>query len=136
MIYDIPKKDEKETLKEIWERNFEGMTEQEFFRAFKVKRKIKQAQDRRSKEKEEKETWIVETSSGVFRRSMEHGRMYIGWLAVKVKEYIDVVRCFKCQGYGHIGKVCNDKKDTCGRCAEAHRTEKCEAESDRISCVN
>lgn len=76
----------------------------------------------------------MEVSSEVFRKSMSHGRMYIGWL--KVKEYIDVVRCFKCQGYGHIGKVCNDKKDTCGRCAGAHRTEKCEAENDKLQCVN
>lgn len=55
MIYDIPKKDEKGTLKEIWERNYEDLSEQEFLNAFKVKRKIKQAQDRRSKDEDKEE---------------------------------------------------------------------------------
>lgn len=126
MVYYIVKIPDEKDVKELQERNFEDMSEQEFLRASKVKRKIKQAQDRRSKEKEEKKTWIVEASCEVFKKSMARGRMYLEWEAVKVKEYLDVVRCFKCQGYGQVGKVCSEKKDTCGRCVGSHRTEKCE----------
>jgi len=32
-----------------------------------------------------------------------------------------VVRCFKCHGYGHIAKVCN-QDDLCERCGEKGHT--------------
>lgn len=47
-----------------------------------------------------------------------------------------MVRCFKCQGYGHIGKVCRERKMTCGRCAGEHKTETCKTEQEEVACQN
>lgn len=42
----------------------------------------------------------------------------------------------ECQGFGHVGKVCREKKDTCGRCAGGHRTDRCEETVEQVACVN
>lgn len=67
---------------------------------------------------------------------MARGRLYVGWESLKVKEYVDVVRCFKCQGIGHIGMVCRDEEQTCGRCAEKHKTENCRVNDENVKCCN
>lgn len=46
----------------------------------------------------------------------------------------EVRRCFRCQRYGHIAKVCKaDHK--CGRCAKPHDTKLCNS-PDALKCVN
>ena len=35
------------------------------------------------------------------------------------------IQCLKCQGWNHFTKDCIKEKDTCGNCAENHRTNKC-----------
>lgn len=51
-----------------------------------------------------------------------------------VKNFLEVTRCFKCQSYGHITKVCPAETSTCGQCAAEHDTRECK--SIIKSCVN
>lgn len=138
MIYDVEKgQEEADILKEMYGRNFvEGMTEQEFLRAIKIRRKVKQQQRGGNREKTERETWIVEVNGKIFNSCMKRERIYMRWEALRVKKYVDVVRCFKCQGFGHVGKVCREKKQACGRCMGEHKTEGCEVEEDSVRCIN
>lgn len=138
MVYDIDRRmKEEEVMKEIYERNFaEGRSEQEFLRSVKVRRRIRQGQEGGERGREEKETWIMEVPGPVFQACMVGERVYVRWEALRIKEYIDVVRCFKCQGYGHIGKVCRERKMTCGRCAGDHKTETCKTEQEEVACQN
>lgn len=46
---------------------------------------------------------------------------------VHVKDYADVVRCYKCQSYGHVAKYCKDKL-CCGFCAGEHDRRQCSAD--------
>lgn len=39
----------------------------------------------------------------------------------RVRDYVGILRCFKCCGYWHFAKDCV-KKETCGLCAEQHMT--------------
>lgn len=137
MIYDLEKGPEEEILKEMYMRNFsESMTEQEFLRAVKVRRKIGQKKGGREKEKVERETWIMEVSGRIYEGCMRQERVYMKWEAVRVKEYVDIVRCFKCQGFGHIGKVCRERKQVCERCGEDHKTEACGVSDTEVKCPN
>lgn len=97
MVYDVGGGvEEKEVLKEMFERNFsESMTENEFLRAVKVRRRIKQRNGRG--ESDGKESWVMEVNGRIYEESMERARLYLWWEAVKVREYMDVVRCYKCQ---------------------------------------
>ncbi|KAM3957317.1 LOW QUALITY PROTEIN: uncharacterized protein ACR2FA_008698 [Aphomia sociella] len=82
----------------------------------------------------------------VRRRSAAYGRKWIGielspeihshFIGTKDKLFIDfatcrfvddleVVRCLKCQQYGHVSKYCNESKSTCAHCSGQHDTREC-----------
>jgi len=44
------------------------------------------------------------------------------------------IRCLKCQGWNHFAKDCLEEQDTCGNCAEPHRTSSCN--SSVRACVS
>jgi len=59
--------------------------------------------------------------------------LYIG--KCRVKEYVDIVRCFKCQRFGHRAAKCQAKVDSCGRCAvQGHRAKDCQG--GPVKCAN
>ncbi|KAE9521345.1 hypothetical protein AGLY_018259 [Aphis glycines] len=61
--------------------------------------------------------------------------LYIGMSRCRVKEYVDIVRCFKCQRFGHRAAMCQAKVDTCGRCAvQGHRARDCQG--GPVKCAN
>ncbi|KAH6907725.1 hypothetical protein BKA70DRAFT_1104274 [Coprinopsis sp. MPI-PUGE-AT-0042] len=44
--------------------------------------------------------------------------------AEKMKQ--EPIRCFRCQGFGHIGKNCGEETETCGTCGDqTHETKDC-----------
>jgi hypothetical protein len=55
------------------------------------------------------------------------------FLEKDVVENVKVVRCFKCNGFGHVNKVCGAKV-TCGFCGGEHHHTQCQ--STRPKCVN
>lgn len=56
----------------------------------------------------------------------------------KAKLDFEVTYCFKCKRQGHVAFNCQDKKsvETCGRCAESHRTQDCTLPDSKFKCVN
>lgn len=93
LLYDVEKGlSEDQVLKELFVKNFGGvgMTEQEFLRDVKVRRKVSQARQRGEKEKC-RESWVMEVSGKIFRVCMTRNRLYVEWESMKVKEYIDVL---------------------------------------------
>jgi hypothetical protein len=59
--------------------------------------------------------------------------------AVKMCEYFEtgsiVIRCYKCQGFGHTRSVCKSVEVVCGHCAGKHETTSCQ-QIDRAKCNN
>ena len=52
-----------------------------------------------------------------------------------VKPYTNLPsRCKRCQKYGHTEKKCRARRERCGRCAELHPSEGCEARPKCASC--
>jgi len=52
-----------------------------------------------------------------------------------VKDKKEPMRCLKCQRWGHMAKDCRETSDTCGTCAENHRTNTCTAYKT-LRCAN
>ena len=52
-----------------------------------------------------------------------------------IEEYISkprVIRCYRCQAYGHISRLCRSKKVRCGNCCEeGHESKDCENNTDQ-----
>ena len=65
-------------------------------------------------------------------------RLYIGTQATcNVLDHFYVLRCFKCQAFGHHSSNCT-KSAKCGYCGEGHETRSCQVKCDlqKKCCVN
>jgi len=59
--------------------------------------------------------WIVQLNGDLWKQLVAKSKVYMNWRVHNVKEYVNVMRCFKCHGYGHIAKFCN-QDDLCEKC--------------------
>lgn len=76
---------------------------------------------------------IAEVDDETHKYMLDEGKVKIGWHICKVKDYIGILRCFKCCGYYYFAKDCK-KEVACQKCAGKHATNKCR--SDTRKCVN
>lgn len=83
---------------------------------------------------------IVECDPESFKKIMKENGLYINWSRCRVYEYVSVLRCFKCGGFGHKVEQCINKS-RCTHCAgpvsEHDSDQKCECDSPRcINCID
>ena len=88
---------------------------------------------RRIKTRAGKINWLIQ----VDKKSKEHflkiKRVCINFDRVRVVPYIQIIRCFKCQQFGHRQGSCVNSL-VCPKCAEAHSERDCK--SMDIKCSN
>lgn len=100
---------EEEVAKSVWRKNgrvFEGVNEEEFREKFKIKHRVGL--------KGRSASWVAQVDPQIFKRLIREERLYVGLRCCRVREYVDVLRCFKCQGLGHVGRWCG-RPVTCRR---------------------
>ena len=129
IVYDVDR--ELDMVTSVWHKN-EGITagysEDDFGAEF-----IPQFQPGRARDGVG--PWVVSVSPKLYERLTLAGRIYAGLRACRVREYEAVTRCFKCQGLGHIGKVCRNMV-TCGKCGEeGHHAVACPESDSGIRCA-
>lgn len=93
----------------------------------------------RTGRKDQEETnWVMEVPPPPqVREKLLQGKIFISWNACKVRDYIAVSRCYKCQGYGHVAKYCRVSYEICAHCEESgHSTRECPNKENNPSCVN
>jgi len=136
IVYDVSADLNDDNIKEqVYYKNMREsqIPEGEFQQEFEIKRKYKNVQSGGKKG-----NIIVECSVRVrnFLRGKE--RIFINWESCKVKDYVDVVRCFKCQRYGHVAKYCTSEKSSCSHCAGDHDFKDCpdKDKREKLCCVN
>lgn len=67
---------------------------------------------------------------------MKNGeKIKIGWSRCKVKEHINLKRCFKCCGYNNGAAMCKNDK-ACLNCGKDHLAKDCTEISSCINCKN
>lgn len=133
IIYDVDNSVSKEEiLEELWSKNLERLglnrsTNDHWATIrFGIKSKIKNTT-----------SWIIEVSGEIKRKLKEQGRLFIGWRAYRLNDFIGVTRCFKCLGLGHSMKYCKQEEHTCGICADSgHISKDCPKKREGYSCVN
>lgn len=79
-------------------------------------------------------SWVVELSPKLWKATIDAGRLFLEFQSCKAKEFLEVTRCFNCQGYGHTAKACSVQSPTCGQCSGAHDTRKCTSTTNQ--CTN
>ena len=48
----------------------------------------------------------------------------------------NILRCYRCQVYGHVGAMCRREGPMCEKCAERHETKECVVLGKVVVCVN
>jgi hypothetical protein len=81
-------------------------------------------------------TWVLEVSPMLRKIMINLNKVFIGFKSCKVRDYLPIVRCHECHGYGHMKKDCNNKdKSVCGHCGGEHRSGDCNTSAQKC-CVN
>ena len=69
---------------------------------------------------------------------MESARIRMGFVNCRVRRRVQVTRCFKCMGYGHLARDCKgpDRSRQCFRCgSEEHKGAACTATAKCVLCT-
>lgn len=78
----------------------------------------------------------MELESEVFELVMKRKSLMVGWFPCRVQECLDVLRCYKCQEFGHKSTNCT-KETICAKCGGEHVFQVCQAEKEQcINCMN
>lgn len=78
---------------------------------------------------------IVETDSEGFNQIMKKQKINIEWDRCPVYESCNVLRCFKCWGFNHTSKYCQNETQICAKCSEAGHTYR-ECRNNNAKCIN
>lgn len=72
----------------------------------------------------------------LFNNLITKSRVFMMWRTYKIKEFLNITRCFKCHGYGHIAKNCELPEQLCETCGSKNHTKDVCPKETLPSCVN
>lgn len=92
---------------------------------------------RKTRQGSSRSTHVLECTPAIRDALIATERVYVDWERYLVRDYVDIICCLKCHGYGHPAKYCKAKNDVCGRCTEpGHRAKDCPLqEPDMKKCA-
>ena len=85
------------------------------------------------------QTAAVRLTEADARSLLGLGRPRVRWVNCRIREHVEVARCFRCQGYGHVSPGCMlpGRKDACWRCGTAsHVVKECKAPPRCLTCAD
>lgn len=133
LIYDVDKHDDvDETIEDIYRQNLNNtnIDLDTFKKEFKCVHQYKKRDPT-----DTRTNWVIECSANVRNIIRIRDRLYIGWQSCRVKDFNPLVRCFKCQSYGHISKFCKNNS-VCPHCSEEHELSICPNKDKAPTCPN
>ena len=89
------------------------------------------------KAKDEKRVnWIVQLSAKYYTELLKGERAYMMWRSYRIREYVNITRCYKCHDYGHTARSCSSQHQLCNLCgSKDHLRNACSKKGDP-ECVN
>jgi len=111
IVYDVPNEmTSDELMKELYEKNVRSyVSESEFKERVRIV-------NRGGKKGAACGNVILEVPSRVKNVVCTEGRVFVGWKAFRVREFVNVLRCHRCYAYGHMKRECMEKESLCLKC--------------------
>lgn len=132
VLYDVPSSmTEGQLMDELFAKNASMWMEREDFdRCVNVRS--------RSKNEGGVGNLVLEVAARLRDRWVREGRVYVGWLAFKVRGLDDVTRCYRCQEYGHVAARCklSPNLERCRACNRGGHKERDCKEEKPAPCKN
>lgn len=116
--------DEEELQNEVKETNF-GFNSEDTFKVVHHRKIVRN--------NEESWTYIIEAPPNTYYKLVDR-YISVDFNDHFIKEHIEAVRCYNCQGYFHKSVSCSSASK-CARCGRDHKTAEC-ARSNSLSCIN
>jgi len=121
IVYDVPNEmTSDELMREFYEKNVRSyVSESEFKERVRIV-------SRGGKKVAACGNVILEVPSRVKNVVCTEGRVFVGWKAFRVKEFVNVLRCRRCYAYGHMMRECMEKERLCQKCGmSGHMVREC-----------
>lgn len=132
IIYDVEPKDEVEQLKEEFiNKNFDSL-DKETLENLKGEIIFRY----NYKTPKNRMNWVVQLPAILFESLVNRGRICILWRSYRVKEYLNIMRCFKCHGYGHKAENCESSEQLCECCGDKGHFKKDCPTKNTPKCIN
>lgn len=81
-----------------------------------------------------KENWVLQAEPAIAKWFLKQETVNFDLMKVYVQEHFNLALCFKCCGFGHVAKYCNENL-SCHKCgANDHSGSDCQ--SMELKCVN
>ncbi|CAK9811750.1 Uncharacterized 50 kDa protein in type I retrotransposable element R1DM [Anthophora quadrimaculata] len=133
IIYDVEKEHKVEELKEDFIRkNFNNLGDSNIKN---LNEEINFTHSTKTKD-DKRVNWVVQLPGKYYKSIVENGRVFMVWRSYRIREFINITRCFKCHGYGHIAKFCKVEEQLCITCgSKDHNRDEC-TNKDNPKCIN
>lgn len=130
IIYDVPNDmNDEDLVNQIWERNLDESHPATMRPCIRPRFRVGPKETGVSHR-------VVEVPGQVLKALLSAGRVYLNLGSHRVREYLDIHRCYKCQRYGHKADRCNEKQ-VCGHCGiKGHKIGDCAKKDKKPVCSN
>lgn len=81
-----------------------------------------------------KENWLIETKPTLAKLILKTGKVNLNLTRHFVEEVVGVAQCFKCCGFNHVKKFCDQTTETCHKCGGNHEARSCNSSLDCVNC--
>jgi len=79
-------------------------------------------------------TIYADVDGKTYQKMLQEQKINIGWDRCHVYDNLNIMRCFKCQGYSHKAIDCKNQQ-SCSKCAKQHDVKDCTG-VEVLRCIN
>ncbi|KAF6217101.1 hypothetical protein GE061_001454 [Apolygus lucorum] len=131
---------DQDILRSLWSQNYQDIDENGFKSQCAVVRKIPwRVLPDAAATGEQKMNVLFEVNPKLRERMIRDGRAYISWYRCRFEDHLEVIRCYRCGGIGHMARncqVCSEGEKCCRTCtSKSHLQRDCPNTSSPV-CVS